>query len=194
MAKKTQITSSVTTTAGPLIISEANPRYFTIASDSATEEQAVYLTGSHIWHNFHDGMGPGSDCDETTENLDFDAYLKFLKEHGHNFIRLWRWEQFKSQAAGGSFHLCMTPQPWVRRGPGKAKDGKPKFNLDIFDQVYFDRLRDRIIAAGEEGIYVAVMLFDGWALHLSPAPDNIEGHPFFAANNINGISIQSIVG
>ena len=30
-----------------------------------------------------------------------------------------------------------------------------------------------------EGIYVAVMFFDGWALHLSPAPDNVEGHPFF---------------
>ena len=36
------------------------------------------------------------------------------------------------------------------------------------------------------------MLFEGWALHLSPPPDNIEGHPFFATNNINGIGITSI--
>ena len=36
------------------------------------------------------------------------------------------------------------------------------------------------------------MLFDGWALHLSPAPDHIEGHPFHAGNNINGISAESI--
>ena len=193
MAKKTQITSSVTTAAGPLIVSDANPRYFTIASDRATEEQAVYLTGSHIWHNFHDGMGPGSDCDETTDILDFDEYLRFLKGHGHNFIRLWRWEQFKSQAAGGSFHLCMTPQPWARTGPGVAKDGKPKFDLDSFDSTYFNRLRERVIAAGDESIYVAVMLFDGWALHLSPAPDNVDGHPFHTANNINGVGITSIV-
>jgi hypothetical protein len=162
-------------------------------SDNAVDQQAVYLTGSHIWHNFHNGMGPGPDCDYTNYILDFDEYLKFLKEHGHNFIRLWRWEQFKSQAAGGSFHLCMTPQPWARTGSGEAKDGKPKFDLDSFDQTYFDRLRERVIAAGDEGIYVAVMFFDGWALHLSPAPDNIEGHPFHAANNINGISIKSIV-
>ena len=192
MAKKTQSTASVAI-AGPLVVSDVNPRYFAAASEDVADQQAVYLTGSHIWHNFHDGMGPGSNCDDRTDILDFDEYLKFLKEHGHNFIRLWRWEQFKSQAAGGNYHLCMTPQPWARTSTGEAKDGKPKFDLDSFDQTYFDRLRERVIAAGKEGIYVAVMLFDGWALHLSPAPDNVEGHPFHAANNINGISITSIV-
>jgi hypothetical protein len=155
--------------------------------------QAIYLTGSHIWNNFHDGMGPGTECADTPEPFDYEAYLRFLKEHDHNFIRLWRWEQFKSQAAGGAFHLCMSPQPWPRTGPGSATDGKPKFDLSRLDQSYFDRLRERVIAAGKQGIYVAVMLFDGWALHLSPSPDNVEGHPFFAANNINGIGITSIV-
>jgi hypothetical protein len=42
------------------------------------------------------------------------------------------------------------------------------------------------------GIYVGVMLFDGWALHLSPPPDHIEGHPFHAANNVNGVTASSI--
>lgn len=183
--------ASTSYAAGPLVASDTNPRYFTVASDK--DRKAVYLTGSHIWNNFHDGMGPGPECGEIAEEFDFDAYLKFLKEHNHNFIRLWRWEQFRSQAAGGAFHLCMTPQPWARTGPGVAKDGKPKFNLDAFDQGYFERLRNRVIAAGKEGIYVGVMFFDGWALHLSPAPDNVEGHPFHAANNINGIGITSIL-
>ena len=179
--------------AGPLVVSEANPRYFTIASGNAADRKVVYLTGSHIWNNFHDGLGPGTDCTDTPEQNDYGAYLAFLKDHGHNFIRLWRWEQFKSQAAGGSFHLCMTPQPWPRTGPGTATDGKPKFDLDSFDQAYFDRLRDRVIVAGNEGIYVAVMLFDGFGLHLCPPPDNVEGHPFHAANNVSGIGITSIV-
>ena len=87
----------------------------------------------------------------------------------------------------------MTPQPWPRTGPGSAKDGKPKFDLDAFDQAYFDRLRERVIAAGDAGIYVAVMLFDGWASTSARAPDNVEGHPFHAANNVNGIGITSIV-
>lgn len=178
---------------GPLVVSAANPRYFTVASSSPAEEQAVYLTGSHIWHNFHDGMGPGSGCAEKPEQFDYDGYIAFLKAHNHNFIRLWRWEHFESQAAGGNYHLCMTPQPWLRTGQGTAKDGKPKFDLTQFDPAYFDRLRQRVIAAGNAGIYVAVMFFDGWALHLSPAPDNVEGHPFHAANNVNGAAISSIV-
>src|SRR5512133_919354 len=182
-----------TTAAGPLVVSEANPRYFAVTAGNAADPKAVYLTGSHIWNNLHDGMGPGTDCAEAPERFDYDSYLDFLKLHGHNFIRLWRWEQFKSQAAGGIFHLCMTPQPWSRTGPGAARDGKPKFDLSKLDPEYFERLRDRVIAAGNRGIYVAVMLFDGWAIHLSPAPDNVEGHPFHAANNVNGIGITSIL-
>jgi Family of unknown function (DUF6298) len=177
--------------AGPLVVSSVNPRYFAVASGG--DQKVIYLTGSHIWNNFHDGMGLGSACSDTPEWFDYPAYLTFLRDHGHNFIRLWRWEQFKSQAAGGGFHLCMAPQPWRRSGPGVATDGKPKFDLSTFNEAYFARLRDRIISAGSMGIYVAVMLFDGFALHLSPAPDNVEGHPFHNANNINNIGISSIV-
>src|SRR3712207_940592 len=157
---------------GPLEVSKANPRYFTVASSAATDRWAVYLTGSHVNSNFHDGSGPGADCSETPERNDFRSYLKFLKERGHNFVRLWRWEQFRSQVAGGAFHLCMTPQPWPRTGPGTAKDGKPRFDFSKFDPAYFDRLRDYVAAAGNEGIYVSVMFFEGFGLHLSLPPDN----------------------
>ena len=37
------------------------------------------------------------------------------------------------------------------------------------------------------------MLFEGFGLHLTPPPDNVEGHPFHAKNNVNGIGISSIV-
>jgi hypothetical protein len=178
-----------TTAPGPLVVSQANPRYFSVASDG----RAVYLAGSHIWSNLHDGMGPGRECSDTPERMDFDRYLAFLEERGHNFIRLWRWEQFRSQAAGGDFHLCMSPQPWTRTGPGEATDGEPRFDLTRFDEEFFDRLRGRAVAAGERGIYVGVMFFDGWALHLSPAPDHVEGHPFHDGNNVNGVGIDSIL-
>ncbi|HET8840055.1 MAG TPA: DUF6298 domain-containing protein [Ktedonobacteraceae bacterium] len=177
---------------GPLVVCSTNPRYFTVATDSPVEQKAIYLTGSHIWNNFHDGLGPGLACSDEPERNDYSAYLTFLKEHGHNFIRLWRWEQFKSQAVPANFHLCMTPQPWLRTGPGLASDGKPRFDLSRFDPFYFARLRDRIIAAGQKGIYVSVMLFDGFGLHLSQAPDHVEGHPFFVTNNVNGAALTSI--
>jgi hypothetical protein len=176
--------------AGPLVVSARNPRYFTHRDDPTG--RAVYLTGSHIWNNLQDGMGPGADAPDAPEPSDYDAYLRFLTERGHNFIRLWRWEQFRSQAAGGNYHLDMAPQPWARTGPGEAKDGKPRFDLERFDDGFFGRLRERVVAAGEAGIYVGVLLFDGWALHLSPPPDHIEGHPFHARNNVSGISAESI--
>ncbi len=50
-----------------------------------------------------------------------------------------------------------------------------------------------MLAAGRAGIYASVMLFEGFSLHLTATPDNIEGHPFHAANNVNDIAISSIV-
>ena len=77
--------------------------------------------------------------------------------------------------------------PWPRTGPGEALDGKPRFDLSRLDQSYFDRLRARVVAAWERGIYVSIMLFEGWALYATDAPWCWDGHPFNAANNINGI-------
>jgi hypothetical protein len=176
---------------GRLVVSERNPRYFTVAGNPVG--RAVYLAGSHIWHNFHDGIGPGQPCSDEPERMDFGEYLDFLEERGHNFIRLWRWEQFRSYTAAADYHLCMVPQPWQRTGPGEASDGKPRFDLDRFEQEFFGRLRDRVTAAGERGMYVAVMLFEGWGLHLSTAPLHVEGHPFHAVNNVNGVGIESIL-
>jgi hypothetical protein len=180
----------ITQSPGPLAVSSANPRYFTAA---AAPQEAIYLTGSHVNNNFHDGLGMGPDCPEDPERFDFAAYLELLTERGHNFIRLWRWEQFRGQLAPANVHFCMTPQPWPRTGPGSAKDGKPKFDLSAFDQSYFDRIRERVLAAGRAGIYASVMLFEGFSLHLTTVPDNVEGHPFHAANNVNDIAIASIV-
>jgi hypothetical protein len=72
---------------GPLVVSTANPRYFAVRSTDGAEEQLVYLTGSHINNNFHDGLGFGPECPAEPERFDFDGYLDFLEAHGHNFIR-----------------------------------------------------------------------------------------------------------
>src|SRR5262245_19111770 len=75
-----------------------------------------------------------------------------------------------------------------------ALDGKPKFDLSRFDDAYFERLRARTGAAGRLGIYVSVMLFEGWRLfHANrgrAAPESWawRGHPFHPNNNVNGIN------
>jgi hypothetical protein len=121
--------------AGPLVVSKANPRYFAVASGK-DEGRLVYLTGSHVNNNLEDGLGFGLECPQEPERFDFGDYLDFLEAHGLNFIRLWRWEQFRGQMPMASVHFCMSPQPWPRTGPSAAIDGKPKFDLDRFDEAF----------------------------------------------------------
>jgi len=65
-----------------------------------------------------------------------------------------------------------------------ARDGKPKFDLSRYNPEYFERLRTRVRAAGERGIYVSIMLFEGHELENFTA---WPFHPFEEGNNINGI-------
>ena len=166
--------------AGPLRVHPDNRRYFTDGSG-----KAVYLTGSHMWNNLVD-MGPT----DPPPQFDFEAYLRFLARHGHNFIRLWTWElvtwdsRANGQWAKPSAHT-VAPQAWARTGPGTAPDGKPKFDLGRFDPAYFDRLRSRVGAAGKQGVYVSVMLFEGWSMQRIPGA--WRDHPFHPANNVQGI-------
>jgi hypothetical protein len=78
---------------GRLVVSSKNPRYFTTAD---AQEKAVYLTGSHVNNNFHDGLGQGSECPEDPERFDFNAYLDLLTERGHNFIRCGAGSSFRA--------------------------------------------------------------------------------------------------
>jgi hypothetical protein len=74
--------------------------------------------------------------------------------------------------------------PYLRPGPGLALDGKPKLDLRKLDPAYFQRLRRRVQAALERGIYVGIMLFQGVA---GTGPRTWPGHVFNSANNVNGI-------
>jgi hypothetical protein len=168
--------------AGPLRVLESNPRWLTDGSG-----RAIYLTGSHIWQSLQDsGLLMERGAQNPPPVFDFDAYLDFLEKRGHNFIRLWRWEpsRFTDDIDPPSVVKYCRPHPWPRTGPGMARDGAPKFDLERFDPEYFDRLRARVAAAGERGIWVSVMLFEGWGLQFMDAWDY---HPFNAANNINGV-------
>lgn len=164
---------------GPLRVHPDNPRYFTDNTG-----QAILLVGSHTWNNLVD-MTAG----DSSPSFDFMEYLKFLEKYNHNFIRLWRWELLTWETSANRepnpqrFHV--QPHPWKRTGPGIARDGKPRFDLTQFDETYFSRLRERIKLAADRGIYVSVMLFEGWGLQF--CPHAYEVHPFHPDNNINGI-------
>lgn len=170
-------------TNGPLRVCPDNPRYFAEA-----DGKAVLLVGSHVWYNLVD-MGP----EDPPRAFDYDAYLEWMKRYNHNFMRMWTWEMVQWDTTRNSAHarkdvttFYVALHPWLRCGDGNAFDGKPKFDLTKFDPAYFQRLRQRIEAARQKGIYVSIMLFEGWAMQ------NIEGgwklHPFCPLNNVNGVN------
>jgi hypothetical protein len=165
---------------GPLRVSKLNPGYFTDNSGDA-----IYLTGAHTWNNLVDMTSTAS-----PEQFDYSKYIRRLKNYNHNFIRLWIWELLDWDTEGNRESNpqkhTVAPHPWMRSGPGRALDGNPEFDLTRFDPEYFDRLEKRVKMAYDSGIYVSIMLFEGWGLQFSPGA--FENHPFNPANNINGIN------
>ena len=175
-----------------LTVHPTNPRYFTDGSG-----RVVYLTGSHCWANLQD-QGLVARPSDSPPPWDWAGYLELLEQHHHNFIRLWAWEQ-AAWVSWTTEKVVFDPMPYQRTGPGMALDDRPRFDLQQFNQAYFDRLRARVIEAGERGIYVGIMLFEGF----SPMKKDLAGrktnqpgnpwlgHPFHRENNINGVDADA---
>jgi hypothetical protein len=169
-------------TSGTLFANPDNPRYFTDGVKVGGQYRSVYLTGAHTWCNF-------MDCGHTSPpvTFDYEKYLDFLQTNNFNFFRLWRAENARGGEAGPDFWF--DPMPYQRSDECCAFDGDNKFDLEKFNQAYFDRMRERVVEAGERGIYVSIMLFDGWSVETKFSGHNPwEGHPYKLSNNINNIN------
>jgi len=169
-------------TFGPLRVSKESPRYFADATG-----KIVVLAGSHTWTVLQD-IG----SENPPPAFDYNEFLNFLSAHGHNFFRLWSWEHIRWISSDPEDHLWFAPPVFQRTGPGLALDGLPKFDLAKFNQSFFDRMAWRTEQAAQRGIYVSVMLFNGWSVAKikDPAqrgPNPWRGHPLHRQNNINGI-------
>ncbi len=164
--------------ARPLVPS-ANPNYFRDGNGAP-----LLLNGSQTWNTFQDWGSNGS-----LQTLDFDAFVRFLTAHGHNFTLLWTVEMPKfcgfPATASSPPDMLAGPMPWMRTGPGNATDGGLKFDLTKFDPAFFERLRVRAKALNDAGIYAGVYLFTGEFLNIFRCAS--DGYPFTGANNINAV-------
>jgi hypothetical protein len=163
---------------GPLRQSR-NPNYFEDAGGTP-----LILCGSQTWNTLQDWGTDG-----VVRPLDFNAFISFLKAHGHNFTLLWCMElpKFRNLPTTESSapDFTVSPFPWMRTGPGLATDGGLKFDLTKFDPAYFDRLRTRVQALSNADIYAGVYLFSGeFLLRFRCSTD---GYPFTGDNNVNGV-------
>lgn len=163
---------------GPLRVSRENPRYF-----AQPDGQSILLAGAHDGWELQDYAWGDANA---PVRFQWDAFLDFLVENNLNVIRMWCVESTKVNEDDGTLTEPMAHDRVS--GKGMANDGEGKFDLDRFNPDYFRRLERRVEEAGERGIYVIVMLFQGWSIESKRGKVNPwPYHPYHPANNVNGL-------
>jgi hypothetical protein len=116
--------------------------------------------------------------------FDFEKYLDDAARHKMTVTRTFLLYR-ELQSARNPSSPCKPESPdfiapWVRKGPGKALDGEPVYDLDTWNPEYFDRLHRFLDAASKRGIVVELTIFsntyagDIWALNPLRAENNLQ--------------------
>lgn len=172
-----------------LQIHPSNPRYF--ADESG---KAIRLGGHQIFVDLQDNSFNKPSTYGGAPTLDWAWYLDFATARGINFIRNWIIWSYGSGSVADDINAVAYPMMYERSGPGTAADGGLKFDLMRFDEVFFQRLRQRLLDAQQRGIYVSIMLFEvyGFMHGSSPGGQTLwDGNVFNGQNNINGIDLET---
>lgn len=122
-------------------------------------------------------------------NADFDyvRYLDTLQKAGFNYTRIFTGAAYVEPA--GAFNIegnTLAPAPgrflapWKRSSEPGYAGGGPKFDLDRWEDAYFQRLRGFLEAASQRAIIVEVTLFcpsyreDDWTLNPLHSSNHIQ--------------------
>ncbi len=116
----------------------------------------------------------------------FERYLAHAAEKGMTLTRLFMLFR-ELQSSINPYSTCKpeTPDyisPFVRTGPGRALDQELKYDLDLPNPEFFDRLHRFLSLASDYGLAVEVVLLSN-----TYAPQVWELNPLNAHNNINGL-------
>ncbi len=125
-------------------------------------------------------------------NTEFD-YVTYLDELAKNKLNLSRtftfYRELENSIRPLGYANPLAPRPgkeilpWLRTGPGRARDGGLKFDLSKWNPEYFARFKDFVGEAARRGIIVEVTLF------CNPYRTNERWtwFPCYKENNINGV-------
>lgn len=170
-----------------------NPRYFIYNG-----EPTVLITSTE-----HYGA-------VTNAAFKYEEYLDMLQSYGFNLSRvivLMRETEtdFKGYL-GYQNTLCPTPEnyvaPWKRSQVPGGVDGGNKFDLDIWNDAFFERLKDFCRKAGERGIIVEITFFNQyynnkedspWTLSILNTENNINGVGATSYNRFNGCENKQLL-
>ena len=166
---------------GPLRRLESNPRYFTDGSG-----KAILLVGSHNWRNFQDnghrlpgGPGPAAGLRlRRLSRLPREAQPQLLPPLAVGGAEVDR------RPAGGDHQVLPAPSLGADR-PGHGG----RRQAEVRPRRRSTRRTSTGCGSGSprpraRGIYVSIMLFEGWEIQFT---DAWKYHPFHGPNNVNGI-------
>ena len=127
----------------------------------------------------------------TIDQIDYENYYKnlidLLAANNLNYFR-------NVFTMGQPYADAMAP--YLRSGPGTAADGRDKFDLNQFNEAYFDYWRTVIVYAQSKGVVVQLTIFDNWHNKGWVVEDNGDSqhewgmkYDFYnGANNVNEIN------
>lgn len=142
---------------------------------------AGYYPGGTSWAM--GGVGFGDDSAARVRQT-----LEASAAQGINYTRAWLdWGSTTDPAKDPDvFWNSPAIAPYLRTGPGTATDGLPRYDLDQFNDAYFEHIAALIDVADGHGIVVQAMLFDCWHIGIGINRGYHVFDYFRAANNING--------
>lgn len=123
-------------------------------------------------------------------DIDYNQYLDILSKYKFNLHREFvlgcyeyladsNWRAHQSPIAPRPGKLCSL---YMRSGVSGANDGLNKFDLNQWNNQYFERLKDFCRKAGEKGIVVEISLFS-----VLYQESTWELFPLYFKNNINNV-------
>ncbi|GAB6164222.1 hypothetical protein JCM19992_02220 [Thermostilla marina] len=177
---------------GVLRVCPQNPLFF-----ADGDGRAIYLAGHQGFVDLQDNSFNKPFVWKGQRRLDWPAYLDFLTEHRFNYVRNWIIWSTGSGSMAAVNQATAWPMPYRRvAGYGKARDGGDKFDLNAFDEQFFERMRRRCEDLQARGVYVSIMLFEVYGFLDGEACGNPpqtlwDGNVFNKANNINGIDTDT---
>ncbi len=109
---------------------------------------------------------------KVTTPFDYEGFFDTLAENRINAARVW---------------LFWNGKCYERTGPGLARDGQPKYDLNRFNPDYFRRLEAMTRYAEKKGIILELILFDGWITKKEDLYSKY--HAYAEGNNVNGVCL-----
>lgn len=193
----------------PVSVNYTNPLWFDDPSGNP-----LYLAGHatrnvlqdyNIYHN-HTLEWDASSPMYVTGDMSWSGYKADLATWGINYIRLWT---TMSAGWGEDYDWITEPDPDYEQSPtavpyarigvsDAAGNAGRQVDLNVFDQAYFDRMREKIVDLSDETrpVYVSLLLFDAWNFFYSDTlfdklGRSLYGNVFRSGNNDNSQSFTS---